>query len=56
MTTRKATHAGSWYTDHGPSLSAELDGWLSEVDYSTIEDEIGMGEMPRPGARVIIAP
>ena len=28
MTTRRATHAGSWYTSNGKSLSKELDGWL----------------------------
>lgn len=52
MTIRKASHAGSWYTGNGPTLSKELDGWLSQVD-TAIDD---VGQIPRPGARVIIAP
>ena len=52
MTTRAASHAGSWYSDHGPTLSSQLDGWLSKVD-KTIKD---VGTIPQPGARVIIAP
>ena len=50
--TREATHAGSWYTDDGPALSKQLDGFLNRVDQS-IE---GIGPIPQPGARVIIAP
>ncbi len=52
MTTRAASHAGSWYTEHGPTLKHQLDEWLSQVDNS-IE---GVGHIPQPGARVIIAP
>jgi len=52
MTIRKASHAGSWYTDNGPSLSEELAGWLSQVD----QNIDGVGRIPQPGARVIIAP
>ncbi|MCJ1467702.1 hypothetical protein MMC07_006327 [Pseudocyphellaria aurata] len=52
MVTRTASHAGSWYSDHGPTLSKQLDGWLNQVD-STIE---GIGNIPQPGARAIIAP
>lgn len=52
MVTRAASHAGSWYSDHGPTLSKQLDGWLNQVD-STIE---GIGNIPQPGARAIIAP
>ncbi|KAK2742513.1 hypothetical protein FQN55_007799 [Onygenales sp. PD_40] len=52
MVARKATHAGSWYSDHGPTLSQQLDEWLAQVP-----DEIeGIGALPVPGARVIIAP
>lgn len=52
MVKRKASHAGSWYTDNGPSLSRELDGWLSNVP-----DNIdGIGTIPKQGARLIIAP
>lgn len=51
MTTRAASHAGSWYTA-GPSiLSSELDGWLAKVVKDSKEKEL-----PIPGARVIIAP
>ena len=52
MTIREASHAGSWYTDHGPTLSKQLDGWLNQVD----DDIAGIGRIPQPGARVIIAP
>lgn len=52
MVTRAASHAGSWYSDHGSTLSSQLDGWLSKVD-KTIEN---VGTIPQPGARVIIAP
>lgn len=52
MTIRAASHAGSWYSDHEPTLSNQLDGWLSQVG-ETVE---GVGTVPQPGARVIIAP
>lgn len=52
MVKREASHAGSWYTGHGPTLSKQLDEWLSQVP-DTIE---GIGSIPPPGARVIIAP
>ena len=52
MTYRKASHAGSWYTAHGPSLSKQLEAWLNQVDH----DIARVGPVPRPGARVIIAP
>ena len=52
MTVREASHAGSWYTDHGPTLSKQLEGWLGQV-----EDNVeGVGPIPQSGARVIIAP
>ncbi|XP_015263938.1 PREDICTED: protein MEMO1 isoform X1 [Gekko japonicus] len=41
---REASHAGSWYTASGPQLSAQLEGWLSQVQSTK-----------RP-ARAIIAP
>lgn len=31
MRTREASHAGSWYTDKGSQLSAQLTGWLGDV-------------------------
>ncbi|KAI4097618.1 MAG: hypothetical protein LQ344_000351 [Seirophora lacunosa] len=52
MTARKASHAGSWYTDDGPTLSRQLQSWLDRVP-NPID---GVGEIPKPGARVIIAP
>ncbi|BFZ11765.1 hypothetical protein BsWGS_14804 [Bradybaena similaris] len=41
---RKASHAGSWYTDSGTELNAQLEGWLSKASESL-----------KP-ARAIIAP
>ncbi|KAK4690796.1 MEMO1 family protein, partial [Lecanoromycetidae sp. Uapishka_2] len=52
MTVREASHAGSWYTDHGPTLKHQLEEWLSHVD----ESAEAVGQIPQPGARVIIAP
>src|SRR5271170_1219458 len=52
MGTREASHAGSWYADSGPELSAQLDEWLAQVP-----DNIpGIGTIPLPGARVVISP
>jgi predicted class III extradiol MEMO1 family dioxygenase len=52
MSSRKALHSGTWYSDHGPTLADQLDQWLNEVP-----DEIpGVGTLPIPGARIIIAP
>ncbi|KKZ63860.1 hypothetical protein EMCG_01813 [[Emmonsia] crescens] len=52
MPSREATHAGSWYSDHEPTLSSQLDKWLAQVP-----DELpGIGPLPIPGARIIIAP
>ena len=44
MTSRRATHAGSWYTSHGQELSRELDNWLQKA-----------GPIENP-ARAIIGP
>jgi predicted class III extradiol MEMO1 family dioxygenase len=52
MTTRRPTHAGSWYEDDRAILKAELDGWLAAVP-KEIE---GLGPLPVPGARIIIGP
>ena len=51
MTTRAASHAGSWYSSMPSELSTELDEWLAEVPES-----IESRKLPIPGARVIIAP
>lgn len=52
MSSREASHAGSWYSDDGPTLSRQLDRYLDQVP-----DEIeGVGQLPIPGARIIIGP
>ncbi|PQE08980.1 putative tag-253 protein [Rutstroemia sp. NJR-2017a WRK4] len=51
MSTREASHAGSWYTSRSSTLSAELDDWLDQVPPA-----IDGKELPVPGARIIIAP
>ncbi|KAF2815244.1 UPF0103-domain-containing protein [Mytilinidion resinicola] len=61
MPTRKASHAGSWYSSHKPELSAELDGWLDAVPSSatgigTESSKQGAAPLPSEGARAIIAP
>ncbi|KAK4508627.1 hypothetical protein PRZ48_002366 [Zasmidium cellare] len=58
---REATHAGSWYTDSKPQLSSQLDGWLDAVQppiqcIGPESEGETVGELPVPGARVIIAP
>ncbi|KKK19283.1 hypothetical protein P175DRAFT_0429236 [Aspergillus ochraceoroseus IBT 24754] len=52
MSSRVASHSGSWYSDDRRTLTRELDQWLAQVP-DTIE---GLGSLPVPGARVIIAP
>ena len=52
MGTREATHAGSWYSSDPSTLKKELDGWLDDVP----NDVPGVGTLPIPEARVIIAP
>lgn len=52
MAPRDASHAGSWYSDNVRTLTRQLDQWLAQVP-----DEIdGIGQLPVPGARIIIAP
>ncbi|PWY91191.1 UPF0103-domain-containing protein [Aspergillus heteromorphus CBS 117.55] len=52
MPSREASHAGSWYSDSQHTLTRQLDQWLAQVP-----DEIdGIGSLPVPGARIIIAP
>ncbi|KAJ5748590.1 uncharacterized protein N7511_010286 [Penicillium nucicola] len=52
MSSRRATHSGSWYTDNGHALARQLDGWLGLVP-DTMKN---IGSLPSAGARVIIAP
>lgn len=61
MVTRHASHAGSWYTDKGPRLSQQLDGWLEAVPgratpIGTASSQQGQIPIPTPDARAIIAP
>ncbi|RDL29796.1 Uncharacterized protein BP5553_10661 [Venustampulla echinocandica] len=51
MTTRPASHAGSWYSGDIGRLSAELDQYLAQVPL-TVDSQ----PMPIPGARIIISP
>ncbi|KAL5412529.1 hypothetical protein PMIN04_009830 [Paraphaeosphaeria minitans] len=58
---REPSHAGSWYTDDGATLSQQLDGWLSEVPSSTTpigsrSSKQGDVSIPVQKARAIIAP
>ncbi|KAF2834281.1 UPF0103-domain-containing protein [Patellaria atrata CBS 101060] len=61
MSTRAASHAGSWYTDNGSQLDVQLDHWLQQVPAkakgigadSSKEPEF---DIPPSGARAIIAP
>ena len=45
MATRRATHAGSWYTSNGHNLNRELDNWLQRA-----------GPIENKPARAIIGP
>ncbi|KAF2501539.1 UPF0103-domain-containing protein [Lophium mytilinum] len=61
MPTRRATHAGSWYSSSKSELSAELDGWLDAVPSSakgigTESSKQDAASLPSEGARAIIAP
>lgn len=51
MTTRNASHAGSWYKSSRSLLANELQEYLDAVP-SVIADQ----PLPVPGARIIIAP
>lgn len=52
MAVRDPSHAGSWYSDNPRTLQRNLDQWLDQVP-----DQIeGIGSLPVPGARVVIAP
>jgi predicted class III extradiol MEMO1 family dioxygenase len=52
MAYRAASHSGSWYSDDRGALTHQLDQWLAQVP-DAIE---GVGSLPVPGARIIIAP
>ncbi|KAF8332335.1 MEMO1 family [Cantharellus anzutake] len=54
-TSRQATHAGSWYSSHGPTLNDELKGWLSAVTPEAGETNASF-EPPIKGCKAIIAP
>ncbi|EPS30274.1 hypothetical protein PDE_05225 [Penicillium oxalicum 114-2] len=52
MSIRRASHAGSWYSDSARTLSRQLDDWLGQVPDTL--DKVGF--VPVPGGRVVIAP
>ncbi|KAL2919763.1 hypothetical protein HK105_200680 [Polyrhizophydium stewartii] len=47
MATRRATHAGSWYSASGAELDRQLDGWLEDA---------AQGVHNNPAVRAVIAP
>lgn len=51
MTTREASHAGSWYEGDPEQLSTQLDDWLDQVP-----EALDGAQLPIDNARVIIAP
>ncbi|KAJ2036376.1 hypothetical protein H4S03_003677 [Coemansia sp. S3946] len=60
MTVRKASHAGSWYTDDGEQLDSELESWLgavpATVDTLATTLEAESAALPMNGVRAIIGP
>ncbi|KAF2704897.1 UPF0103-domain-containing protein [Pleomassaria siparia CBS 279.74] len=61
MPSRRASHAGSWYTDNKTLLSDQLDEFLEAVPDSTtpigaVSSHEGAVSVPASGARAIIAP
>lgn len=53
MSTREASHAGSWYTSNGTQLARQLDSWLAAVPEDALP---GADHLPIPGSRAIISP
>ncbi|KAJ3322597.1 hypothetical protein HDU76_013845 [Blyttiomyces sp. JEL0837] len=56
MTSREASHAGSWYSKDGKTLSAQLDGWLTQALESEFEGGVDPDTLPDPNVRAVIAP
>ncbi|KAH7120005.1 MEMO1 family [Dendryphion nanum] len=61
MSSREASHAGSWYSESKSQLSGQLDGWLNAVPdtttpIGTVSSQQGNVSIPTPSARAIIAP
>ncbi|KAJ2005856.1 hypothetical protein GGI04_002074, partial [Coemansia thaxteri] len=71
MSVRRASHAGSWYTDDGEQLDRQLQGWLDAVpaavkeipeaapggrEGSKEEEEEEEARLPLRGVRAIIGP
>ncbi|KAG5179556.1 MEMO1 family, partial [Tribonema minus] len=52
---RRASHAGSWYTDDGKALDQQLEEWLSAVQQVPAPLQ-AQGSLPPPRVRAIIAP
>ncbi|KAG9001069.1 hypothetical protein FRB94_007131 [Tulasnella sp. JGI-2019a] len=54
---RRNTHAGTWYTEQGPKLNAELTSWLANVDSTKFQSDLGGGfNPPIKGCKAIIVP
>ncbi|KAJ2820025.1 hypothetical protein FBU31_005347 [Coemansia sp. 'formosensis'] len=59
MTVRKASHAGSWYTDNSEQLDSELESWLEAVPETVDTLATAAAEpasLPMDGVRAIIGP
>ncbi|KAJ2805793.1 hypothetical protein H4R21_001122 [Coemansia helicoidea] len=58
MTSRQATHAGSWYSSDPDTLDRELQGWLGRVpsEVAEVVPPDGRCVVPVKGARAIIGP
>ncbi|OCK89895.1 UPF0103-domain-containing protein [Cenococcum geophilum 1.58] len=61
MSSRDASHAGSWYSSRKSELSAQLDQWLDQVPdttkcIGTESSKQAPAQLPSSGARAIIAP
>ncbi|KAH7931020.1 UPF0103-domain-containing protein [Leucogyrophana mollusca] len=52
QTTRRPTHAGSWYSSNGNTLNSELTHWLAAVKPTAEDDFVP----PISGCKAIIAP
>ena len=61
QTVRSPSHAGSWYSSSKSQLNGQLDGWLGAVKPPVTcigpqSEGQSVGELPVPGARIIIGP
>lgn len=61
MSTRRASHAGSWYSASRSELSSQLAEWFAQVperapSIRAAGNDSGAAALPVKGARVIIGP